>query len=61
MSLTRALGAALRRELQLAARAPAEALQPLVFYVLVAAVFPLGVTANEPSLPLYAPKHLHPG
>lgn len=55
MSLLRAMAAALRRELQLAARAPAEAAQPLVFYALVAAVFPLGVTANEPSLPLYAP------
>jgi heme exporter protein B len=47
--------ATLRRELQLAARAPAEAAQPLVFYLIVAALFPLGVAAAEPSLPKYAP------
>ena len=50
-----AVFATLRRELQLAARAPAEAAQPLVFYLIVAAVFPLGVAAAEPSLPKYAP------
>lgn len=50
-----ALAATLRRELRLAARAPAEAAQPLVFYLLVAAIFPLGVAANEPSLSRYAP------
>ncbi len=55
MTLMRALTAALSRELRLAARAPAEAMQPLVFYALVAAVFPLGVAANEPSLAKYAP------
>lgn len=51
----KALVTTLRRELRLAAAAPAEAAQPLVFYLLVAAVFPLGVAANEPSLPKYAP------
>lgn len=55
MSLPRALGAAFVRELRLAARAPAEAAQPLLFYALVAAIFPLGVAANEPSLAQYAP------
>ncbi len=55
MSLLKALSAALIRELRLAARAPAEALQPLLFYALVAAIFPLGVAANEPSLSKYAP------
>lgn len=47
--------ATLQRELQLAARAPAEATQPLVFYLIVAAIFPLGVAAADPSLPRYAP------
>ena len=55
MSLGHALWATLVRELRLAARAPGEVAQPLVFYTLVAAIFPLGVTANEPSLALYAP------
>lgn len=50
-----ALWAMLRRELTLAARAPAEASQPLVFYSLVAAIFPLGLAPNEPSLSIYAP------
>lgn len=45
----------LRREFKLAARAPAEAAQPLVFYALVAAIFPLGVTPNDASLGSYAP------
>lgn len=45
----------LRRELRLAAKAPAEAAQPLVFYLIVAAIFPLGVAANEPGLARYAP------
>jgi heme exporter protein B len=47
--------ATFRREFTLAARAPAEAMQPLVFYALVVAIFPLGVAASEPSLPRYAP------
>lgn len=55
MSLPRALAAVVGRELRLAARAPAEAAQPLLFYVLVVALFPLGVAPNEPSLPVYAP------
>lgn len=55
MSLVRALGAVVGRELRLAARAPAEAAQPLLFYALVVALFPLGVAPNEPSLPVYAP------
>lgn len=55
MSLRKALSATLSRELRLAARAPAEAMQPLLFYALVAAIFPLGVAANEPSLARYAP------
>lgn len=55
MSLARALAAVVGRELRLAARAPAEAAQPLLFYALVVALFPLGVAPNEPSLPVYAP------
>lgn len=55
MSLVRALSAIVGRELRLAARAPAEAAQPLLFYALVVALFPLGVAPNEPSLPVYAP------
>lgn len=55
MSLPRALASTVGRELRLAVRAPAEAAQPLLFYVLVVALFPLGVAPNEPSLPIYAP------
>lgn len=55
MSLLRALGSTVGRELRLAARAPAEAAQPLLFYTLVVALFPLGVAPNDPSLPVYAP------
>lgn len=51
----KALAATLLRELRLAARAPAEAAQPLIFYALVAAIFPLGIAPNEPSLAKYAP------
>lgn len=53
--MLQALAATIARELKLAARAPAEAAQPLVFYALVAAIFPLGVAPNEPSLTAYAP------
>lgn len=53
--MLKALAATIARELTLAVRAPAEAAQPLVFYALVAAIFPLGVAPNEPSLAVYAP------
>ena len=55
VSLLRALAGTVGRELRLAARAPAEAAQPLMFYLFVVALFPLGVAPSEPSLPLYAP------
>jgi heme exporter protein B len=53
-----ALGAAaavFRRELLLAARRPAEWAQPLVFYGIVALLFPLGVEALDPALKVFAP------
>lgn len=53
--IARALLGTIAREFKLAARAPAEAMQPLLFYALVVAIFPLGVTPNEPSLAIYAP------
>jgi heme exporter protein B len=55
MSLLRSLLAVAVRELRLALRAPADALQPLLFYGLVVAIFPLGVVPNDPSLARYAP------
>lgn len=53
--LLHALTSTLARELKLAVRAPAEAAQPLIFYALVAAIFPLGVAPNDATLASYAP------
>lgn len=53
--LRRALFSSFAREFKLVARAPAEAAQPLIFYALVAAIFPLGVAPNDPMLAQYAP------
>ncbi|MDR3416798.1 MAG: heme exporter protein CcmB [Nevskia sp.] len=47
--------AVFRRELLLAARRPAEWIQPLVFYAIVAVLFPLGVEAHDPALKVFAP------
>lgn len=55
MSVFGAMAAVAAREVRLALRSPGDALQPLVFYGLVAAVFPLGVVPNDPSLARYAP------
>ncbi|MBX6419831.1 MAG: heme exporter protein CcmB [Sinobacteraceae bacterium] len=44
-----------RRELLLAARRPAEWAQPLVFYGIVALLFPLGIEAQNPALKVFAP------
>jgi heme exporter protein B len=44
-----------RRELLLAARRPAEWAQPLVFYAIVAVLFPFGVEARDPALKVFAP------
>lgn len=49
------LAAVFGRELRLAARARADALQPLTFYLIVVALFPLGVAPADPSLVRYAP------
>lgn len=49
------LAAVFRRELQLASRARADVLQPLMFYLIVVALFPLGVAPGDPSLVRYAP------
>lgn len=50
-----AAAAVFRRELQLAARRPAEFAQPLVFYGIVALLFPLGIEALNPALKVFAP------
>ena len=47
--------AVFRRELLLAARRPAEWVQPLVFYFVIGLLFPLGVEANDPALKVFAP------
>lgn len=52
------MGAALavfRRELLLAARRPAEWAQPLVFYAIIAVLFPLGVEPRDPALKVFGP------
>ena len=47
--------AVFRRELRVALRRPAEWLQPLVFYGLIALLFPLGVAPGDPALVIFAP------
>ena len=55
MSTRFAIPAMFRRELRLAMRRPSEWLQPLVFYGIVALLFPLGVAPNDPALVTFAP------
>jgi heme exporter protein B len=47
--------AVFRRELLLAARRPSEWAQPLVFYAIVALLFPLGIEVHDPALKVFAP------
>lgn len=47
--------AVFRRELRIAARRRAEWAQPLVFYGLVALLFPLGIAPEDPALKTFAP------
>ncbi len=47
--------AVFQRELLIAARRPAEWMQPLVFYGLIALLFPLGLDPQNASLRLFAP------
>lgn len=55
MSTARAIAAVFARELRLAARQPAASAQPLVFYGLVAALFPLGLDPQDAALVRVAP------
>lgn len=55
MSAPRAVASVFRRELAIAMRRPAEWLQPLVFYGIVALLFPLGVAPQDPALVTFAP------
>jgi heme exporter protein B len=55
VSALRAAAAVFRRELQLAARRPAEWIQPLVFYGLIALLFPLGLDPQDTALKSFAP------
>ena len=50
-----AVWAVLRRELLLAARHPSDWAQPLVFYAIVAVLFPFGVEVQDPALKTFAP------
>ena len=54
MSLS-GFGAILRRDLRLASRRPAEALMPLVFFVVAGTLFPLGVGPEPMTLRQIAP------
>jgi heme exporter protein B len=47
--------AVFRRELLIAARRPAEWMQPLVFYGLIALLFPLGLDPQDAALKSFAP------
>ena len=47
--------AVFRRELRIALRRRAEWAQPLVFYGIVALLFPLGIAPEDPSLKTFAP------
>jgi heme exporter protein B len=55
MSAASAMRAVFRRELLLASRRPSEWAQPLVFYGIVALLFPLGTAPNDPALVAFAP------
>ena len=50
-----AITAVFRRELSIAQRRPAEWAQPLVFYGIVALLFPLGIAPDDPALRTFAP------
>jgi len=50
-----AMSAVFRRELSIALRRPAEWAQPLVFYGIVALLFPLGIAPEDPALKTFAP------
>lgn len=50
-----AVSAVFRRELSIALRRPAEWTQPLVFYGIVALLFPLGIAPDDPALKTFAP------
>ncbi|WP_295680621.1 heme exporter protein CcmB [uncultured Nevskia sp.] len=50
-----AVSAVFRRELSIALRRPAEWVQPLVFYGIVALLFPLGIAPDDPALKTFAP------
>jgi heme exporter protein B len=54
-SLTRAFALLLKRDLTLAARHRAEMINPLLFFVLVTSLFPLGVGANPNMLQTIGP------
>ena len=47
--------AVFRRELRIALRRRAEWAQPLVFYGIVALLFPLGIAPEDPALKTFAP------
>ena len=49
------ISAVFRRELSIALRRPAEWAQPLVFYGIVALLFPLGIAPDDPALKTFAP------
>lgn len=55
MSALRAMSAVFRRELTIASRRPAEWIQPLVFYALIALLFPLGLDPQSSALTQLAP------
>lgn len=50
-----AVSAVFRRELSIALHRPAEWTQPLVFYGIVALLFPLGIAPDDPALKTFAP------
>ncbi len=50
-----AVAAVFKRELSIALRRPAEWAQPLVFYGIVALLFPLGIAPEDPALKTFAP------
>jgi len=55
MTTLTAVSAVFERELRVALRRRAEWIQPLVFYGIVALLFPLGVAPNDPALAVFAP------
>ena len=55
LTLWQAAGYALRREWQLSCRQCSEWLHPLAFFMLVVALFPLGLSGDMPTLRVFAP------